>query len=191
MEYCSQIICGEAQQQVWLLEYNPLYTAGTSSKNCDLIKKNQFPIYSAKRGGQYTYHGPGQRVIYPLLNLKHFKMDVRHYVWLLEKWIIDTVAECGIQCERQDKRVGIWTSNNGKKEKIAAIGVRVTKWISSHGISVNINPNLNFFDKIILCGLENTKATSAKELGVKISYNDFDEALKINFKKLLKNYTKI
>ena len=181
----KKIICGEAQQQVWLLEYNPLFTAGTSSKTCDLIKKNQFPIYSAKRGGQYTYHGPGQRVIYPLLNLKHYKMDVRHYVWLLEKWIIDTIAECGIQCERQDKRVGIWTSNNGKKEKIAAIGVRVTKWISSHGVSVNINPNLSHYEGIIPCGIKDQGVTSLSKLGVNISFSEFDHLLKKHF---LKNF---
>ena len=108
-------------------------------------------------------------------------MDVRHYVWLLEKWIIDTISECGIQCERQDKRVGIWTSNNGKKEKIAAIGVRVTKWISSHGVSVNISPNLSHYEGIIPCGIRDQGVTSLSKLGVNISFHQFDQVLKKHF----------
>ena len=125
----KEIVSGTADEQIWLLQYRPTYTAGTSSKIQDLINTKKFPIYSTKRGGQYTYHGPGQRIIYPLLNLKHYKMDVRHYIWLLEEWIIDTLDDFDIQSERQENRVGVWVSQNNKKEKIAAIGVRITKWI--------------------------------------------------------------
>ena len=195
----DKIISGDEQETIWLLEHNEIYTAGTSTKNIHLENVRSAPIIKTNRGGQLTFHGPGQRIIYLMVNLERFSYDIRKYVSFLEQLIMNTLYEFNISTHRWDKAIGVWTykqtnsRNIIKKDrhKIASIGIRVRKKISFHGISVNINPNLDFFDKIILCGLENTKATSAKELGVKISYNDFDEALKINFEKLLKNYTKI
>ena len=195
----DKIISGDEQETIWLLEHNEIYTAGTSTKNIHLENVRSAPIIKTNRGGQLTFHGPGQRIIYLMVNLERFSYDIRKYVNFLEQLIMNTLYEFNILTHRWDKAIGVWTYKqiNSRKlikkdrHKIASIGIRVRKKISFHGISVNINPNLDFFDKIILCGLENTKATSAKELGVKISYNDFDEALKINFEKLLKNYTKI
>ena len=195
----DKIISGDEQETIWLLEHNEIYTAGTSTKNIHLENVKSAPIIKTNRGGQLTFHGPGQRIIYLMVNLERFSYDIRKYVSFLEQLIMNTLYEFNISTHRWDKAIGVWTYKqiNSRKiikkdrHKIASIGIRVRKKISFHGISVNINPNLDFFDKIILCGLENTKATSAKELGVKISYNDFDEALKINFEKLLKNYTKI
>ena len=195
----DKIISGNEQETIWLLEHNEIYTAGTSTKDIHLENVRGAPIINTNRGGQLTFHGPGQRIIYLMVNLERFSYDIRKYVNFLEQLIMNTLYDFNISTHRWDKAIGVWTYKqiNSRKiimkdrHKIASIGIRVRKKISFHGISVNINPNLNFFDKIILCGLENTKATSAKELGVKISYNDFDEALKINFEKLLKNYAKI
>ena len=195
----DKIISGDEQETIWLLEHNEIYTAGTSTKDIHLENVRGAPIINTNRGGQLTFHGPGQRIIYLMVNLERFSYDIRKYVSFLEQLIMNTLYEFNISTHRWDKAIGVWTYKqiNSRKiikkdrHKIASIGIRVRKKISFHGISVNINPNLDFFDKIILCGLENTKATSAKELGVKISFNDFDEALKINFEKLLKNYTKI
>ena len=195
----DKIISGNEQETIWLLEHNEIYTAGTSTKDIHLENVRGAPIINTNRGGQLTFHGPGQRIIYLMVNLERFSYDIRKYVNFLEQLIMNTLYDFNISTHRWDKAIGVWTYKqiNSRKiimkdrHKIASIGIRVRKKISFHGISVNINPNLNFFDKIILCGLENTKATSAKELGVKISYNDFDEALKINFEKLLKNYKKI
>ena len=198
-EIVDKVIIGDAQETIWLLEHNEIYTAGTSTKDIQLKNVKGAPIIKTNRGGQLTFHGPGQRIIYLMVNLERFSYDIRKYVSFLEQLIMDTLYEFNIITHRWDKAIGVWTykSITSKKiikkerQKIASIGIRVRKKISFHGISVNIYPNLNFFDKIIPCGLENSKATSAKELGVKISYNDFDHALKLNFEKLLKNYTKI
>ena len=194
----DKIISGDEQETIWLLEHNEIYTAGTSTKDIHLENVRGAPIINTNRGGQLTFHGPGQRIIYLMVNLERFSYDIRKYVNFLEQLIMNTLYEFNISTHRWDKAIGVWTyKQNSRKiimkdrHKIASIGIRVRKKISFHGISVNINPNLDFFDKIILCGLENTKATSAKELGVKISFNDFDEALKFNFEKLLKNYAKI
>ena len=195
----DKIISGNAQETIWLLEHNEIYTAGTSTKDIHLENIKDAPIIKTNRGGQLTFHGPGQRIIYLMVNLERFSYDIRKYVSFLEQLIMNTLYEFNISTHRWDKAIGVWTYKqiNSKKivkkerHKIASIGIRVRKKISFHGISVNINPNLDFFDKIVPCGLENSKATSVKELGVKVSYNDFDEALKFNFEKLLKNYTKI
>ena len=196
----DKIISGDEQETIWLLEHNEIYTAGTSTKEIHLNNvKGATPIVKTNRGGQLTFHGPGQRIIYLMVNLERFSYDIRKYVSFLEQLIMNTLYEFNITTHRWDKAIGVWTykSINSKKtikkerQKIASIGIRVRKKISFHGISVNINPNLDFFDKIIPCGLEDSKATSAEDLGVKISYNDFDEVLKINFEKLLKNYIKI
>ena len=198
-EIVDKVIIGDAQETIWLLEHNEIYTAGTSTKDIHLKNVKGAPIIKTNRGGQLTFHGPGQRIIYLMVNLERFSCDIKKYVSFLEQLIMNTLFEFNISTHRWDKAIGVWTYKQinsikiVKKEryKIASIGIRVRKKISFHGISVNINPNLNFFDKIVPCGLENSKATSAKELGVKVSYNDFDEALKFNFEKLLKNYTKI
>ena len=195
----DKIINGDEQETIWLLEHNEIYTAGTSTKDIHLENVKSAPIIKTNRGGQLTFHGPGQRIIYLMVNLERFSYDIRKYVSFLEQLIMNTLYEFNITTHRWDKAIGVWTykSINSKKtikkerQKIASIGIRVRKKISFHGISVNINPNLDFFDKIIPCGLEDSKATSAEDLGVKISYNDFDEVLKINFEKLLKNYTNI
>ena len=195
----DKIISGEEQETIWLLEHNEIYTAGTSTKDIHLKNVKGAPIIKTNRGGQLTFHGPGQRIIYLMINLERFSYDIRKYVNFLEQLIMNTLYKFNISTHRWDKAIGVWTYKqinsrkivNKERHKIASIGIRVRKKISFHGISVNINPNLDFFDKIVPCGLENSKATSAKELGVKVSYNDFDEALKINFEKLLKNYTKI
>ena len=195
----DKIISGDEQETIWLLEHNEIYTAGTSTKDIHLENVKGAPIMKTNRGGQLTFHGPGQRIIYLMVNLERFSYDIRKYVSFLEQLIMNTLYEFNISTHRWDKAIGVWTYKqiNSKKivkkerHKIASIGIRVRKKISFHGISVNINPNLDFFDKIVPCGLENSKATSVKELGVKVSYNDFDEALKFNFEKLLKNYTKI
>ena len=199
-EIVDKIISEDANETIWLLEHNEIYTAGTSTKEIHLNNvKGATPIVKTNRGGQLTFHGPGQRIIYLMVNLERFSYDIRKYVSFLEQLIMNTLYEFNITTHRWDKAIGVWTykSINSKKtikkerQKIASIGIRVRKKISFHGISVNINPNLDFFDKIIPCGLEDSKATSAEDLGVKISYNDFDEVLKINFEKLLKNYTNI
>ena len=195
----DKIISGDEQETIWLLEHNEIYTAGTSTKDIHLENVKGAPIIKTNRGGQLTFHGPGQRIIYLMVNLERFSYDIRKYVSFLEQLIMNTLYEFNISTHRWDKAIGVWTYKqlNSRKivkkerHKIASIGIRVRKKISFHGISVNINPNLDFFDKIVPCGLENSKATSAKELGVKVSYNDFDEALKFNFEKLLRNYTKI
>ena len=195
----DKIISGDDQETIWLLEHNEIYTAGTSTKDIHLENVKGAPIIKTNRGGQLTFHGPGQRIIYLMINLERFSYDIRKYVNFLEQLIMNTLYEFNISTHRWDKAIGVWTYKqinsrkivNKERHKIASIGIRVRKKISFHGISVNINPNLDFFDKIVLCGLENSKATSAKELGVKVSYNDFDEALKLNFEKLLRNYTKI
>ena len=195
----DKIISGDEQETIWLLEHNEIYTAGTSTKDIHLENVKGAPIIKTNRGGQLTFHGPGQRIIYLMINLERFSYDIRKYVNFLEQLIMNTLYEFNISTHRWDKAIGVWTYKqinsrkivNKERHKIASIGIRVRKKISFHGISVNINPNLDFFDKIVPCGLENSKATSAKELGVKVSYNDFDEALKLNFEKLLRNYTKI
>ena len=195
----DKIISGDEQETIWLLEHNEIYTAGTSTKDIHLKNVKGAPIIKTNRGGQLTFHGPGQRIIYLMVNLERFSYDIRKYVSFLEQLIMNTLYEFNISTHRWDKAIGVWTYKqinsrkivNKERHKIASIGIRVRKKISFHGISVNINPNLDFFDKIVPCGLENSKATSAKELGVKVSYNDFDEALKFNFEKLLRNYTKI
>ncbi len=195
----DKIISGDEQETIWLLEHNEIYTAGTSTKDIHLENVKGAPIIKTNRGGQLTFHGPGQRIIYLMVNLERFSYDIRKYVGFLEQLIMNTLYEFNISTHRWDKAIGVWTYKqiNSRKivkkerHKIASIGIRVRKKISFHGISVNIYPNLDFFDKIVPCGLENSKATSAKELGVKVSYDDFDEALKFNFEKLFRNYTKI
>ena len=176
---------GEAPECVWLLEHPPLYTAGISAQEDDLLTPDRFPVYQTGRGGQYTYHGPGQRVGYVMVDLSKRGFDVKAYVHNLEQWIIDSLATLGVTGERRDGRVGIWVErDNGlggtREDKIAAIGVRVTKWIAWHGIAINVNPDLSHFDGIVPCGINAHGVTSLHDLGITATMADLDSALKAN-----------
>ncbi len=174
---------GKAAEQVWLLEHPPLYTAGTSAKSSDLIDA-KFPVFETGRGGQYTYHGLGQRIGYVMLDLKRRQQapDIKQYVCDLEQWIINTLQVFDIKGKRIKGRVGIWvTSRSGAESKIAAIGVRVRHWVTYHGISINLNPDLSHFDGIVPCGINDAGVTSFEKLGVSITQEELDQALKDNF----------
>ena len=177
----KNIISGNVQEQIWLLEYEPIYTKGTSGRDSDIIDKMNIPVLKTKRGGQITYHGPGQRIIYPLLNLRNYQKDVRCYIWMLEEWLIKTLDSFNVKSHRQTGDVGVWISGQCGEEKIAAIGVRISKWISSHGISVNIKPDLSKYRGIVPCGIKDRGVTSLSQMGLNISYEEFDEELKKAF----------
>lgn len=174
------------QEEVWLLEHPPLYTAGTSANITDLVDPDKFDVFKTGRGGQYTYHGPGQRVGYVMLDLRKRGRDVAAFVRGLEQWIINTLAEFDIKAERRCGRVGVWVvrqDNQGLEveEKIAAIGVRLKKWVSFHGISINLNPDLSHFAGIVPCGISDHGVTSFQALGKHISMSELDTALRRNF----------
>lgn len=174
------IVSGAADECIWLLEHAPLYTAGTSAKAQDLLDQ-RFPVYEAGRGGEYTYHGPGQRVAYTMVDLRRRQKapDIKHYVWQLEEWIIRSLAEFGVKGERRCGRVGIWVvMPDGRENKIAAIGVRIRRWVTLHGIAVNVNPDLSHFRGIVPCGIAEHGVTSLAALGVECSMDAFDAALK-------------
>lgn len=169
---------------VWLLEHPPLYTAGISATDAEVVEK-LFPIYKTGRGGKYTYHGPGQRVVYLMLNLKkRNRCDIRLYVESLSNWIISVLKYFGISGEYKRDRVGIWVSNNGIEEKIAAFGIRVRKWITYHGIAINVSPDLAHYRGIIPCGLQEYGVTSMKKLRVEMSFSELDDILKQEFYKI-------
>ena len=172
---------GRAPETVWLLEHPALYTAGTSAKREDLIAPNRFPVFEVGRGGQYTYHGPGQRVAYVMLNLAKRGGDVRAFVAALEQWLINTLLEFDVQGERREDRVGIWVRHGGGESKIAAIGIRVRQGITFHGVSLNINPDLSHYDGIIPCGVSAHGMTSLAALNVKAGMAKVDAALRRNF----------
>jgi lipoyl(octanoyl) transferase len=177
---------GLASEMIWAVEHPPLYTAGTSAQPEDLQGTARFPTYQAGRGGQWTYHGPGQRVAYVMLDLKRPHggipaRDVRAFVHGLEAWMIATLAEFGIKGEIREGRVGIWVVNNGAEQKIGAIGVRVSRWVSWHGLALNLNPDLEHFSGIIPCGIREHGVTSLAALGVDISMATLDDALQRNF----------
>jgi lipoyl(octanoyl) transferase len=174
------IRAGTAPELVWLLEHPPLYTAGTSARPTDLLTP-RFPVYPTGRGGQYTYHGPGQRVAYVMLDLKRRKPDVRWYVCQLESWLIATLAEFGVRGERREGRVGIWVAADGTEKKIAAVGVRVRQWVTFHGVALNVCPDLSHFSGIVPCGLKTFGVTSLADLGVKASMENVDAALQETF----------
>ena len=182
----SGLISGNDLEHVWLLEHPELYTAGTSANLSDLIDPDLFPVYSSQRGGQYTYHGPGQRIAYTMLDLNKRGKDVRKYVHSLEEWIIQTLAEFDIKGERRKDRVGVWVVRDDKppsssgqflEDRIAAVGVRLRKWISFHGIAINVNPNLNHYKGIVPCGIQQHGVTSLADLGLKVTIEDLDKAL--------------
>ena len=175
------IRAGRAGELVWLLEHPPLYTAGTSARAGDL-RSDRFPVYQAGRGGQYTYHGPGQRVVYLMLDLKRRKPDVRAYVRALEEWIIRALARFNIAGERRPGRFGIWvTKPGGTEAKIAAIGVRVRRWVTYHGIAINLDPDLEHFSGIVPCGISEFGVTSFADLGQVATMPDLDLALLATF----------
>ena len=184
----ASIARGEAEELVWLLEHPPLYTAGTSARDSDLIEPDRFPVYRAGRGGQYTYHGPGQRVAYLMLDLKRRGEDIRAFVAALEDWLIATLAEFNVKGERREDRVGVWVrrpeKGPGVEDKIAAIGIRVRHWVSFHGISLNVDPDLSHFSGIVPCGVQQHGVTSLVDLGLPITMEDADIALKKAFARI-------
>ncbi len=183
----ADIAAGQAPELIWLLEHPPLYTAGTSAKSGDLLSPDRFPVHKTGRGGQYTYHGPGQRVVYVMLDLKRFNGDVRAFVCALEDWVMDTLAQFNIDGGRRDGRIGIWVARpdkgTGHDDKIAALGIRVRKWISYHGLAINLNPNLEHFSGITPCGISGHGVTSLEDLGHPVSMSDLDLALKSVFER--------
>lgn len=181
---------GNAAERVWLVEHPPLYTGGTSAKAEDLLSPDRFPVYSTGRGGQYTYHGPGQRVAYVMLDLNRRDRDIRCFVHDLEGWLIETLQRFNVRGERREGRVGIWVPRGGGKEdKIAAIGVRVRKWVSFHGIALNVDPDLSHFQGIVPCGIQGSAAspygvTSLVDLGLPATMADADLALRAAFEQV-------
>ncbi len=176
----AAIANGDAREQIWLLEHPPLYTAGTSADPAELLNP-QFPVHVAGRGGRYTYHGPGQRVGYVMVNLNTRGKDVRNFVHALEGWMIATLADLGIDAWRAPGRIGIWTNDGGAEAKIGAIGVRVRRWVTLHGFSINVAPDLSHFAGIIPCGLPDFAVTSLRKLGCKADMPAIDSALLRNF----------
>lgn len=170
-----------ARELVWLLEHPPLYTAGTSARAADLLEPERFPVYRTGRGGQYTYHGPGQRVAYVMLDLKRRGPDLRCYVHNLEDWVIRSLARFNVTGERREGRVGIWVARGGGEAKIAAIGVRVRRWVTYHGIAINVDPDLSHFDGIVPCGIAEHGVTSLTDLGLPVTMADLDVALRETF----------
>ena len=184
------IIDGTMAEKIWLLEHPSLFTAGTSADIADLVDPDRFPVYNSQRGGQYTYHGPGQRIAYAMMNLNVRGKDVRKYVWKLEEWVIRTLATFDIIGERRSDRVGVWVIRHDKplnalgmpaEDKIAAIGVRLRKWVSFHGVSINLNPDLNHYSAIVPCGISQYGVTSFADLGLDVTMDQLDEALRAQF----------
>ena len=184
----AQIAQGAAPERVWLVEHPPIYTAGTSAIESDLLTPKRFPVHNTGRGGQYTYHGPGQRVAYVMLDLKRRQQDVRAFVAALEEWLIATLWAYHIRGERREDRVGVWVRRPDKgvdvEDKIAAIGIRVRKWVTFHGISLNVEPDLEHFSGIIPCGVEQHGVTSLVDLGLPVDMPEVDIMLRAEFEKL-------
>lgn len=174
---------GSAAEMVWLLEHPPIYTAGTSANDADLIDA-RFPVYRTGRGGQFTYHGPGQRVGYAMLDLRQRTADVRAYVRDLEQWLIETLALFNVKGERREGRVGIWVQRGLKEDKIAALGVRIRRWVTLHGVALNVDPDLSHFSGIVPCGVKAHGVTSLADLGILVSMADVDIALEQSFQKI-------
>ena len=183
----AAIAAGEAREMVWLVEHPPLYTAGVSAKKEDLIAPDRFEVFDAGRGGQYTYHGPGQRVVYVMLDLNQRRKDVRAFVEALERWLIDTLWRFNVEGHIRDGRVGVWVERRDKgyepltEDKIAAIGIKLRRWVSFHGISLNVEPDLTHFDGIVPCGITEHGVTSLLDLGLPVTMNEVDYALKSSF----------
>lgn len=185
---------GRAEDCIWLLEHPPLYTAGTSAKVEDLKDPDRFPVYPSKRGGQYTYHGPGQRVVYVMMDVAKRGRDVRCFVQDLEKWVIATLAQFNLTGHIREGRVGVWIERPDRpplpdgrvaEDKIAAIGIRLRKWVSFHGISINVEPDLSHFDGIVPCGITDYGVTSLVDLGLPVTMDDLDVALRATFDEVM------
>lgn len=190
----AAISAGDADECIWLLEHPPLLTAGTSAKPADLIDPDRFPVHQVGRGGQYTYHGPGQRIAYAMMDLTRRGRDVRAYVHSLEEWVIRALAEFGVNGERRSDRVGVWVVRPDRpplpdgrpaEDKIAAIGVRVRRWVAFHGVAINIEPDLSHFRAIVPCGVRDHGVTSLVDLGAPVSMHDFDIALRTTFESVI------
>jgi lipoyl(octanoyl) transferase len=186
----AAIAAGQAPECIWLVEHPPLYTAGTSARDDDLKDPGRFPVFPSKRGGQYTYHGPGQRVAYTMLDVGKRGQDVRRFVCDIERWVIDTLAEFGVTGERRTGRVGVWVRRPEKaplpdgtprEDKIAAVGLRLRRWVSFHGLSINVDPDLSHFDGIVPCGITGHGVTSLVDLGLPVTMTDLDSALMRTF----------
>ena len=189
-EIVDNIINGKTNEVLWFLEHPSVYTAGTSSKEKDLLNNGLFPIIQTGRGGQYTYHGPGQRVVYIMINLAYYRKDIRQYVRYLEKWLINSLFRLGINAKTHCGRIGIWVDEKKEElvqeKKIAAIGVRIRRWVSLHGISLNISPNLHNYQGIVPCGLNEYGVTSIKNLGLSLETELIDKILIEEFEKIFK-----
>lgn len=186
----AAIADGRAAERVWLVEHPPLYTAGTSAKSADLLVPDRFPVFQTGRGGEFTYHGPGQRVAYVMLDLKRRVPDVRRYVAALEGWLIDSLWQMQVRGERREDRVGVWVrrpdkaplpDGSGREDKIAAIGIRIRRWVTFHGLAINVDPDLTHFDGIVPCGVVGHGVTSLVDLGRLVSMSDIDVILKDRF----------
>jgi lipoyl(octanoyl) transferase len=189
----AAIAAGVAPEQVWLLEHPPLYTAGTSAREADLISPDRFPVFRTGRGGEFTYHGPGQRVAYLMLDLNRRGPDLRRYVASLEAWIIATLARFNVTGERREDRIGVWVRRPDRpnlpdgrqlEAKIAAIGIRVRRWVTFHGVSLNVDPDLEHYSGIVPCGVAGYGVTSLVDLGIPVSMAEADAALKAEFERL-------
>ncbi|MGR3660506.1 MAG: lipoyl(octanoyl) transferase LipB [Paracoccaceae bacterium] len=189
----NAIASGTASELIWLVEHPPLYTGGTSAKISDLTDPDRFPVFETRRGGQYTYHGPGQRVAYTMLDVSARGRDVRKFVQALEEWVIATLAEFNVTGERRAGRVGVWVTRKDRprnadgtahEAKIAAIGVRLRKWVSFHGISINVEPDLTHYDGIVPCGISDHGVTSLVDLGLPVTMDDVDLALRKTFERM-------
>jgi len=180
---------GAARELVWLLEHPPLYTAGTSARAQDLLDPARLPVHRTGRGGQYTYHGPGQRIAYVMLDLEKWGRDVRCHVWRLEEWVIATLARFSIRGERREGRIGVWIAGrDGSEDKIAAVGVRVRRWVTYHGVALNVDPNLDHYRGIVPCGIDPAASghgvTSLTSLGTTASMSDIDMAMRATFEEV-------
>jgi lipoyl(octanoyl) transferase len=180
-ERARAIRAGSAPECVWLLEHPPLFTAGTSADPSELLNPQDFPVYEAGRGGRYTYHGPGQRVGYVMLDLEKRGKDIRCFVHALESWMIDTLAEFDISAHRAEGRIGIWIGDGAEEAKIGALGVRVKRWVTLHGFALNVAPDLSHFSGIVPCGIAEYGVTSLAERGKQIPLTEVDAALKRSF----------
>jgi len=177
----QKIIEGKEPEMIWFLEHPPIYTLGTSSQPEDTLNNNSIPILKTNRGGRSTYHGPGQRVVYLMLDLRNRGQDIRKLVWMLEEWTIQSLNLLGVKSERKKGKIGIWTVDGENPEKIAAMGLRIRKWVTFHGISINITPDLEDFKGIIPCGIREHGVTSLQQLGYSYNFSDMDNALKQTF----------
>jgi lipoyl(octanoyl) transferase len=184
----AEIAAGTARERVWLVEHPPLYTAGTSADDGDLVEPARFPVHRTGRGGQFTYHGPGQRVAYAMLDLNRRTPDLRRYVAALEAWLIDALGQFNVRGERREERVGVWVrrpeKGEGAEDKIAAIGIRVRRWVTLHGVSLNVEPDLSHFSGIVPCGVREHGVTSLVDLGLPVTMPEVDSVLRVSFERI-------